>query len=217
MGSRPSSASAPLQPSSATQRPSQGAAHLLLPQHIQFLRATTRLSCAAKSVGLLRNSSTASCRGLSSCGHQMQEQHLQLLRYLAAWLQVSGRGFDESEACQWQRTCASSTEPMHRPQALLCRKRVNSVGTTGCLPGAVGQGPVVAFNLFRSCGAYVGYRWLSGLPTPCMRCEAACLGKPCRCGQAGSCHDMTDMLLSYDPVLICPAVASIPSKYCCGH
>ena len=28
-----------------------------------------------------------------------------------------------------------------------------------CLPGAVGQGPVVAFNLLRSCGAYVGYRW----------------------------------------------------------
>ena len=27
------------------------------------------------------------------------------------------------------------------------------------LPGAAGQGPVVAFNLLRSCGAYVGYRW----------------------------------------------------------
>lgn len=28
-----------------------------------------------------------------------------------------------------------------------------------CLPGAAEQGPVVAFNLLRSCGAYVGYRW----------------------------------------------------------
>ena len=32
------------------------------------------------------------------------------------------------------------------------------VGSRLCLPGAAGQGPVVAFNLLRSCGAYVGYR-----------------------------------------------------------
>ena len=31
-------------------------------------------------------------------------------------------------------------------------------GSRLCLSGAAGQGPVVAFNLLRSCGAYVGYR-----------------------------------------------------------
>ena len=37
------------------------------------------------------------------------------------------------------------------------------------LLGAVGQGPVVAFSLFRGCGAYVGYRWVPWLPTSCTR------------------------------------------------
>lgn len=43
-----------------------------------------------------------------------------------------------------------------------------------CLPGAVGQGPIVAFNLFRSCGAYVGYRWVPGPFTPCRDSEPSC-------------------------------------------
>lgn len=44
------------------------------------------------------------------------------------------------------------------------------------LLGAVGQGPVVAFNLFRSCGAYVGYRWEPG---SFHSLHESCLADPC--------------------------------------
>jgi len=49
---------------------------------------------------------------------------------------------------------ASVQQALHEREQLMGRER---------LPGAIGQGPVVAFNLFRSCGSYIGYRWAADL------------------------------------------------------
>ena len=49
---------------------------------------------------------------------------------------------------------ASVQQALHESEQLMGRER---------LPGAIGQGPVVAFNLFRTCGSYIGYRWAADL------------------------------------------------------
>ena len=53
-------------------------------------------------------------------------------------------------------------------------------GSRLCLPGAAGQGPVVAFNLLRSCGAYVGYRWAA------IQCVAHAESKERSAGELGA-------------------------------
>ena len=53
-------------------------------------------------------------------------------------------------------------------------------GSRLCLPGAAGQGPVVAFNLLRSCGAYVGYRWAA------FQCVAHAESKERSAGELGA-------------------------------
>ena len=76
---------------------------------------------------------------------------------------------DGSKVCElYGAHTPSSASPM------LKASEQRQPGNMDCLPGAIGQGPIVAFNLFRSCDAYVGYRWLPALSKPCICCESCC-------------------------------------------
>ena len=82
-------------------------------------------------------------------------------RYLAEALQSLRHG-DGTPVCELYGAhgnevvqSSAETEKREQRQPMDAGKQQ---GSRLCLPGAAGQGPVVAFNLLRSCGAYVGYR-----------------------------------------------------------
>ena len=86
----------------------------------------------------------------------MTELGLLHIRYLAGALH-SLRHENGSPVCELYGAHGKGAETGKRQegQAMDAGKQQ---GSRLCLPGAAGQGPVVAFNLLRSCGAYVGYR-----------------------------------------------------------
>ena len=88
---------------------------------------------------------------------QIVSSSVRVLRYLAQAL-VSLRHTNGTAVCELYGAHAAAIDS-RGPGA------GKQQGKGVCLPGALGQGPVVAFNLLRSCGSYVGYRWGACFPT----------------------------------------------------
>lgn len=91
------------------------------------------------------------------------------------------------------------------------------------LPGAVGQGPVVAFNLLRGCGSYVGYRWETPAYLSKPRLELAgkytslVLREMPATSSSFIKRAMRRLLLTAESALerTCRHVRSIPMSHCC--
>ena len=81
--------------------------------------------------------------------------HACICRYLAQAL-TNLRHANGVAVCELYgaHAMASVQKALHESEQLAGRE---------CLPAATGQGPVVAFNLFRSCGSYIGYRCAADL------------------------------------------------------